>query len=201
MRGTPGPFTLQRPTTSAAPSIDPCTGGQLRLRSRPHRPRPLSGAYLAGLAIGLGFGCQSTRPPLTEAHAEAIRDSVAAAMEEFRNLGEAADREAVGNFYSESPAFRFYENGELRYESAGDVRAALADLGPGMRITTEYSETDIEPLAPGLAQVRSRFESTLSGEGGFELSYGGAVTMLWVHETGGWRILSGHSSAPVPRGG
>lgn len=173
----------------------------MRLRPRPHRPRPPSRAYLAGLAIWLAFGCQSTPARLTEAHAAAIRDSVSAAMEEFRDLGAAADWEAAGNFYSDSPSFRFYENGELRYESADDVRAALADLGPAMRVTTEYSETDIEPLAPGLAQVRSGFESTLSGEGGFEFSYGGAVTMLWVHETGGWRILSGHSSAPVPRGG
>ena len=201
MRRAPGTFTLHRPTTPAAPSIDPCTGGQLRLRPRSHRPHPPSGACLAGLAIWLGFGCQSTRPSLTEAHAEAIRDSVAATLEEFRAIGIDSAWEDAGNFYSDSPSFRFYENGELRYESADDVRAALADLGPGMRVTTEYSDTDIEPLAPGLAQVRSRFESTLSGEGGFEFSYGGAVTMLWIHEKGGWRILSGHSSAPVPRGG
>lgn len=152
-------------------------------------------------AVWAGSGCGSNASRLTEAHAEAIRDSVSAAMEEFRNLGAAADWEATGNFYSESPAFRFYENGELRYESAGDVRAALADLGPGMRVTTEYSETDIEPLAPGLAHVRARFESTFSSPDGSGFSFGGAVTMLWVHETGGWRILSGHSSAPVPRGG
>lgn len=116
-------------------------------------------------------------------------------------MGVAGAWEAAGDFYSDSPAFRFYENGELRYESADDVRAALADLGLGAQLTTEYSDTDIEPLAPGLAQVRSRFESTLRGEDGSEISYGGAVTMLWVHERGGWRILSGHSSAPVPRGG
>ena len=173
----------------------------MKLQPRPHRPRPPSRAYLAGLATLFGFGCQSTPATLTEAHAEAMRDSVVATLEEFRAMGIASAWEAAGDFYSDSPSFRFYENGELRYESADDVRAALADLGPGMRVTTEYSETDVEPLAPGLAQVRSGFESTLSGEGGFEFSYGGAVTMLWVHETGGWRILSGHSSAPVPRGG
>ena len=153
------------------------------------------------LAVWACSGCGSEATRLTEAHAEAIRDSVAAALEEFRATGVAAAWETAGGFYSESPAFRFYENGELRYESADDVRAALTAIGPGMRLTTEYSDVDIEPLAPGLAHVRSRFESTLSGEDGFEFSYGGAVTMIWAHETGGWRILSGHSSAPVPRGG
>ena len=166
-----------------------------------HRPRSLRGACLASLAIWLGLACQSDSSPFTEAHAAAIRDSVSAAMQEFRDLGSGPDPSAVGGFYSESAAFRFYENGELRYRSAAEVRAALAGFAPGMRISTEYSETDIEPLAPGLAVVRSLFRSAIESEDGFEFRYGGAVTMLWTHEAGGWRILSGHSSAPVPRGG
>lgn len=157
----------------------------------------------ACLALWAGLGCQADAVPLSEARAASIRDSVATAMDTFRETGSGPDPSAVGGFYSESPSFRFYENGELRYRSAGDVRAALAGFAPGMRISTEYSETDIEPLAPGLAMVRSLFRSTVEveGEDGFEFQYGGAVTMLWTHEAGGWRILSGHSSAPVPRGG
>lgn len=161
---------------------------------------PLRGVCVV-LALCVGFGCQPQDAGLSEARAGAIRDSVAAAMEAFREVGSGSDPAAVGVFYSESPAFRFYENGALRYESAADVRAALEGLGPGMRITTEYSDTDIQALAPGLAQVRALFESTLRGEGGFKFTYGGAVTILWAREPGGWRILSGHSSAPVPRGG
>lgn len=168
------------------------------MRSRAFCQLTRSGAFLAALAT---FGCQPQPAQLSETHAAAIRDSVSATLEEFRAMGIASAWEAAGDFYSDSPSFRFYENGELRYGSADDVRAALAALGQGTQITTEYSDTDIEPLAPGLAEVRSRFESTLRGEDGFEFGYGGAVTMLWVHETGGWRILSGHSSAPVPRGG
>ena len=155
----------------------------------------------ACLALWAGFGCRADAAPLPEAHAAAIRDSVATAMDTFREIGSGPDPTAVVDFYSESPGFRFYENGELRYRSAADVRAALEGLPPGMRITTEYSDTEIEALAPGLAQVRSLFESTIEGEDGFEFGYGGAVTMLWVHEAGPWRILSGHTSAPVPRGG
>ena len=131
----------------------------------------------------------------------AIRDSVSSALEAFRELGSGSDPTVVGGFYSESPAFRFYENGTLRYASAAELRAALEGLGPGTRITTEYSDVDIEALAPGLALVRSLFESTLHGEGGFAFNYGGAMTTVWVHESDGWRILSGHTSAPVPRGG
>lgn len=155
------------------------------------------------LAAWAGFGCQPDADawPLSVTHAAAIRDSVSTAMQEFRELGAGPDPAAVAGLYSESPTFRFYENGELRYRSAAEVRAALEAFPPGMRISTEYSETDIEPLAPGLALVRSLFQSTLEGPDGFEFQYGGAATMLWTHEAGGWRILSGHTSAPVPRGG
>ncbi len=148
-----------------------------------------------------GLGCGSDGTRLSEARAAAIRDGVTTAMDRFREIASGPNPAAAADFYSKSPAFRFYESGELRYESAADVRAALEGLGPAMRVTTEYSNTDVEPLAPGLALVRSLFESTILGEGGFEFSYGGAVTMLWAHEPGGWRILSGHSSSPVPRGG
>ena len=153
------------------------------------------------LTVWVGLGCGADAGPLTEAHAAAIRDSVAAAMQEFRDLGTAADWEAVGDFYSESPNFRFYENGALQYRSAADVRAALGAFPPGTRIETAYRDTDVVALAPGLAHVRARFESTFTGADGSAFGFGGAVTLIWAHEAGGWRILSGHSSAPVPRGG
>ena len=157
----------------------------------------------ACLALCASPGCQTDADPggLSEAHAAAIRDSLSSALDAFRELGSGPDPTAAAGFYSESPAFRFYENGALRYESAAEVRAALEAVGAGMRITTEYTNTDIEALAPGLALVRSLFESTLRGVGGLAVTYGGAMTTVWVHEADGWRILSGHTSAPVPRGG
>ncbi|MDE0358498.1 MAG: nuclear transport factor 2 family protein [Gammaproteobacteria bacterium] len=170
------------------------------MRSASLRRQLLAAACLALCATS---GCRPDPDPagLSEAHAAAVRDSVSNALDAFRELGSSPDPTAVASFYSESPAFRFYESGALRYESAADVRAALEGLGPGMRVTTEYSSTDIEALAPGVALVRSLFESTLEGEDGFAFTYGGAMTTVWVHEADGWRILSGHTSAPVPRAG
>ena len=171
-------------------------------------PRGIRAANASGLAAVLlalcaSLGCQPDVVPdgLSEAHAAAIRDSVSSALDAFRELGSGPDPSATARFYSESPAFRFYENGALRYESAADVRVALGGLGPGMRITTEYSDIDIEALAPGIAIVRSLFESTVRGDDGSAFTYGGAMTTVWVHEADEWRILSGHTSAPVPRGG
>ena len=170
------------------------------MRSPSLRRRALTAVCLALCATS---GCRRDADPagLSESHAVAIRDSVSNTLDAFRELGSGPDPTAVAGFYSQSPAFRFYESGELRYESAAGVRAALEGLGPGMRVTTEYSDTDIEALAPGVALVRSLFESTLEGEGGFAFTYGGAMTTVWVHEADGWRILSGHTSVPVPRAG
>ncbi len=131
----------------------------------------------------------------------AIRDSVAATMQQFRAYAERARWDSLGALYSDRGDFRFYENGTLRYGSARDVRAALAALPPGMRIRTDYRDTEITPLAPGLAVASALFSSTFADEAGTQFGFEGAVSLLWVHEPEGWRILVGHSSAPVPRGG
>jgi ketosteroid isomerase-like protein len=160
-------------------------------------------ASVATLLVGLlvNTGCQYSSHRLTDAHAEAIRDSVAAALSQFRQYSAAAEWDSLGAFYSDAPTFRFFESGQLQYGSAAEVRSALANLPADMRITTNYRDTEIQALAPGLALASTMFETTFSDGGGARFDFGGALTVLWVHEPGGWRILNGHSSAPVPRGG
>ena len=160
-------------------------------------------ASFATLLVGLlvNTGCQNSSHRLTDSHAEAIQDSVAAALSQFRRYSAAAEWDSVGALYSDVPAFRFFESGQLRYGSAAEVRSALGNLPAGMSITTDYRDTEIQALAPGLALASTMFETTFSDSTGARFGFGGALTMLWVHEPGGWRILNGHSSAPVPRGG
>ena len=148
----------------------------------------------------VSFGCQPDSQGLTDSHAEAIQDSVGAALSQLREYSAAAEWDSVGAVYSDAPAFRFFESGQLQYGSAAEVRSALANLPAGMSITTDYQDTEIQALAPGLALASTIFETTFSDSSGVRFSFGGALTMLWVHEPGGWHILNGHSSAPVPRG-
>ena len=119
----------------------------------------------------------------------------------FRELGSGPDPTAVGGLCSESPAFRFRGSAALRCVSAADLRAALRGPGSAVRITTECSDIDIEAPAAGVALVRYLFESALRGEGGFASTCRGAMTTVRVQEADGWRILSSHTSAPLPRGG
>ena len=141
----------------------------------------------ARLALCTSLGCRPDADPagLSEAHAATVRDSVASALDAIRGLGSGPDATALGGSCSDSPVLRFYESEAQRYESAADARAALEGVGSGMRDTTGYSNTDIEALAPGLALVRSLFESTLQGAGGFAFTYGGAMTTVRVHEADG----------------
>lgn len=172
------------------------------------RPGAARGVRWSGLASilaatgGLLSGaCTSAPSELTADHAAAIRDSVGAALIEFARLSASARWDSLGMMYSDDPGFRFYENGGLQYESVDAVREVLSSLPAGTTISTEYRDADIRPLAPGLAVVGALFESTFADDAGSGFRFSGAVTMVWVHEPGGWKILSGHSSAPVPRGG
>ena len=102
--------------------------------------RPALTAACPALCASLGRQPDMDLGGLPEGHAAAICDSVSSALDAFRELGSDPDPTAVGGFCSESPAFRFYENGAPRYESEPDLRAAPRDLGPAMRITEGHPE-------------------------------------------------------------
>lgn len=157
------------------------------------------------LCLALGFlvshGCASGGTSLSDAHASAIRDSVSAAMTAFQRHSTAAQWDSLARLYSPSSAFRFLESGAIQYTSSAAVRAALAEVPAGMHITTDYRDLQIDPVGPGAAMVTALFETTFADSAGPRFRFGGALSLLWTHEADGWRIRSGHSSAPVPRGG
>jgi hypothetical protein len=66
-----------------------------------------------------------------------------------------------------------------------------------MRVETTYDSTQVVALAPGIAALttyyRTRFVGTPT-----PVQFGGAISMVWAHEPGGWRIRSGHSSSATP---
>jgi ketosteroid isomerase-like protein len=100
-----------------------------------------------------------------------------------------------------SQEFQFLESGAIQYSSRAAIRAALGSVPQGTRISTSYRDLRIDAVAPGVAVASALFERTFANAPGQSFSFAGALTLVWVHEAGGWRIRSGHSSAPVPRGG
>jgi hypothetical protein len=140
---------------------------------------------LAGVAIA---GCTRS---LSTAQAAAIQDSVRIALADFSRLSAAAQWDSVVHMYSEDSSFRWIEEG-TRYRVA-EMRQGMERLPAGMRFETTYDSTLVVALAPGFASLttyyRTRFVgSTASGQ------FAGAMSMIWAHEAGGWRIREGHSS-------
>jgi len=160
-----------------------------------------TGIRVIGVLLPVLVACQQPVDLLPEERAAAITDSVSHVMQRFTAHADSAKWDSLGMFYSESSSFRFFESGVLQYGSAQAVRDALAELPAGTRVATEYNDLEIQALAPGLALVTAGFETTFTGNGTPGFSYQGVVTLVWTNEGGTWRILSGHSSVPVPRGG
>ncbi|HEX9892322.1 MAG TPA: nuclear transport factor 2 family protein [Gemmatimonadales bacterium] len=157
--------------------------------------------YAGVASLVLSLACAPAPTALSEAHAAAIRDSVTQAQTRFRELSARAHWDSLGAFYSTAPGFRFAESGAVQYRSATEVRRALSRMPAGTRIETSYRDSEIDAVAPGVAVLTTLFETSFVDTTGARFSFGGAVTLLWVHESAGWRIRAGHSSAPVPRPG
>ena len=149
--------------------------------------------------VGLLAGCTPSAASFTAEHAVSIRDSAQALLAEFSRLSAAAHWDSLGALYSDRADFRFLESGSIQYASAAAVRAALAGVPAGQRIETRYDDVAVQALAPGLAVVAARFATEFRDSTTVLFGFGGAISLVLAHEAGGWRIVSGHSSAPVPR--
>lgn len=158
-------------------------------------------ARQAALVILLGsVGCARPNADMSAEHAAAIGDSARVFLAEFTRLSEAAQWDSLGALYSERADFRFLESGEVRYADAAAIRAALTTMPAGTHIRTEHTDVVVQPLAPGVAGVAARFATQFVDSAGVSFGFSGAITLTLQHEPLGWRIVSGHSSAPVPRG-
>jgi hypothetical protein len=137
---------------------------------------------------------------LTAAHGDAMRDSVRAFMTAYGQAFEAGRYDQVAEMYSSDARFRWIESGVVTAKSAAQIATYLKQYPAGMKVKTTYTDTEILPLAPALAQLITAFRTEVgdSAAGGF--AFGGAMTVILIHESGGWKFLQGHASAPVPRG-
>jgi hypothetical protein len=160
-------------------------------------------AALAGGAGGAGEGggaggLRAQELPL--AQAAAIRKSVQATLDAYREHAAAGRWEELMRLYADDPRFRWVSSGIVEARSVEQIRKYFAALPPGTRVETTYQDAEITPLAPGVAAVTTLFQTRLVEPQGGGFSFGGALTMTLVERPEGWKILSGHASSPVRRG-
>jgi len=140
----------------------------------------------------------SSAGPLTAAHSAAIEDSVRATLSAFIGRMDATDGDSIVRFYTDDPRFTWTANGTVVARSVAEIRAGISALAGYPRWRLEYLKPVIVPLAPGVALATSEYTQTLTDPVGKDLTFGGIVTLVWIHTPGGWKILHGHSSSPPP---
>ena len=132
-----------------------------------------------------------------EDHDEVTKEVLAFAESYLETL-ESGDPEKVRELFVADGRFAWHTDGKKRYSTPGEVVEGLEELAAsGMKLTTEFFNSEAIPLTPSLATFRTSFrtEGTVAGRPTFE--YAGVVTMILERSpSGSWRVLSGHTSTP-----
>jgi len=136
---------------------------------------------------------------ISAARATAIRQGVQATLDAFCKLSAAGQWDAVMRLYADDPRFVWVTNGAVVSRSLDEIRKHFAGTPAGTRVETTYQDTEITPLAPGVATVLTHFETKSTDAKGGGFHFGGLLTMTLVERGDGWKILDGHASSPGRR--
>lgn len=159
-------------------------------------PQPRRRAAIALLVLA---ACTPATPPFNAAHRAALVDSVRTTLDQWRDAFNAKDFARVASFYSSDSAFRWYENGEMKFRSAHELRDTMLAEGPRMQaLSMTLVGLEITAIAPGVAEVSSGFTEKITDSAGQTFGLAGAMTMTMVHRDSAWRFLVGHLSVIPP---
>ena len=143
--------------------------------------------------------CAPPGPALTAAHRAAIVDSVQTILVAWRDAFNAREFARVATFYSNDPAFRWFENGELKFRSGRELGDTMQVEAPRFRaLALTLMEPQVTALAPGVAVATTAFTEKITDSTGEVTGVAGAVSMTVVHGDSGWKFLVGHTSLVLP---
>lgn len=152
----------------------------------------------AAVIVGAA-ACAPVPPSFSAAHRSAIVDSVQVMLTSWRDAFNARDFARASSFYSGDPAFRWFENGELKFRSAKELGDSMKAEGPHFQaLAMSLIEPEITPVAPGVAEVTSSFAEKITDMAGQSFGLAGAMSMTVVHGDSGWQFLVGHLSVAAP---
>lgn len=159
----------------------------------------MTGVLVVGTIVAAG--CQSSATSeLSQAHATAMRDSVQAFLSTWSVEEGAGGWDTLVDRYAEDPDFVWVEDGQVAYRSVEEIDAAARGLESSfVSEATEFIEPSIAPLAPGIANVTTRFQTTLRRRTATDIQYSGVMSMTVLNTEGGWKVLRGHTSTERPR--
>jgi len=156
-------------------------------------------ATCAAAALITMTACGAASTKLTPAHRDAIVDSVQTMVSAWRDAFNARDFARAASFYATDSAFRWFENGDLKFASAAALRDTMLAEAPTFRsLSMSLQGVTITPVAPGVAEFSATFTETVVDTAGKTMGIAGAVSATAVHGGSGWRFLVGHSSTLLP---
>ena len=152
-----------------------------------------------GFAVTLtviGGGCTSRDTALTTSQRVAVQDSLRTTLDAFQRATSAKQWDSVSHMYADDSTFRWIEDGRVVARSAAAIRQHLLSMPASTSIETAYDSVEYLPIAPGVGALTTRYTTTVKDSAGAGYSFGGILSMTFVHKPGGWRIISGHTSSP-----
>ena len=129
------------------------------------------------------------------AYGQSIEDEVGGFLTMYMAAVGARDAEQIRASIVSDGRFAWIEDGEVRYRSAEDLLASLAQFPASSSIHTELTDLVVVQVGDSAAHAWARFRTTVgSGPGGF--SFGGAISFVLELQEERWTLLGGHTSAP-----
>jgi ketosteroid isomerase-like protein len=145
------------------------------------------------------MACSSGTGSLTAGRRASMVDSVQAALAAWTGAINRRDFAAASRFYASDSSFRWIEDGQLRYRTPAEVRAAMQAMTPLYRdIALTLTDVRVTPLSAGVAAVTTEFTQKMTDTLGAVDGYAGAISMTMIDGPSGWRFLVGHTSSMVP---
>jgi len=146
---------------------------------------------LIAFACGLAVACGS--PPSTEGGSPGdVAGEVRTTIERYLQGVESRDTAAIRAAFVDDGRLAWMEGGEVRYRSVDAMLASLEGFPPDAAVHTRLDDLTIVPVGTDGAHAWARFQTTVSGPGGF--AFGGALSLVLERTPRGWRIVGGHSS-------
>lgn len=146
------------------------------------------------IVAALAAACTIAPAGLTDDHGRAIVDSVGAAFADYVARFNARDIDSVSRFYSNAPDFQWLEDGQPRYASRSEVRAALDRLNVYRDVRFTADPPTIVALGPGAASITVTFDQALVDSAGGGTGVVGAMSIAAVRTPAGWKWRAGHTS-------
>lgn len=136
-------------------------------------------------------------PVLSQSSVEA---EVRAMLEEYVDATNAADWQKVATYYADDPAFRWIEDGEVRYGSYDELKETFDSLDQMFsEVAMKLIDTVVIPLGSDAALVSSLFRQEVKLADGTPFTIEGGISMTVVLRENRWLFLAGHTSSPRSR--